>query len=178
MLERTDIELVEAARHGDVDSLGELYRRHYAAVVGIALCRVSDHHLAEDAVQETFAIACRDLGRLRRAESFGRWISGICRKVASRLAKSKSRYRLVESQNLAADGNPGDDRSDLIRQSVQRLSRSAREVIMLHYFSGLSHKQIASTLGISPHAVHGRLIRGRRKIAEDLRRTGLGRRKQ
>ena len=38
MLERTDAELVEAARNGDVSSFGELYRRHYAAAVGIAYC--------------------------------------------------------------------------------------------------------------------------------------------
>ena len=45
---------------------------------------------------------------------------------------------------------------------------------MLHYFSGLTYQQIADTLGISPQAVHGRLIRARRKMAEDLRRNGLG----
>ena len=32
-------------------------------------------------------------------------------------------------------------------------------------------------VGISPQAVHGRLIRARRKIAEDLRLNGLIRRK-
>ena len=29
---------------------------------------------------------------------------------------------------------------------------------MLRYFSGLSHEQIATVLGISPQAVHGRLF--------------------
>ena len=51
MLGRTDAELVEAARHGDVSSFGELYRRHYAAAVAIAFCALSDYHLAEDAAQ-------------------------------------------------------------------------------------------------------------------------------
>jgi RNA polymerase sigma factor (sigma-70 family) len=51
-------------------------------------------------------------------------------------------------------------------------------VILLHYFSGLSHQAIAEILGISPQAVHGRLLRARRKLAEDLRRNGLGRRQQ
>ena len=178
MSERTDAELVEAARNGDVSSFGELYRRHYATAVGIAYSRLSDHHLAEDAAQEAFAIACRDLGRLRRAERFASWLGTICRRLASRAAKLKLRHRLPENVNVAADGNPGDDRRDVVRHSVRKLPRSAKEVIVLHYFSGLSHKQIAATLGISPEAVHGRLIRARRKIAEDLRRNGLGRREQ
>jgi RNA polymerase sigma-70 factor (ECF subfamily) len=76
-----------------------------------------------------------------------------------------------------ADPNPDDDRGEAVRQSVRRLPGSAREVIVLHYFSGLTHEQISTALGISPQAVHGRLIRARRKIAEDLRLSGLVRRK-
>jgi hypothetical protein len=53
---RTEIELVNAARTGDVDCFGELYRRHYAAVVGAAYCLLADRHLAEDAAQEAFAM--------------------------------------------------------------------------------------------------------------------------
>jgi RNA polymerase sigma-70 factor, ECF subfamily len=176
MSERTDAELVKAARNGDVNSFGELYRRHYAATVGIARCWLSDHHLAEDAAQEAFAIACRDLGRLRRADKFAGWLKAIGRKVARRLGKSKSRYSLPAETPAATTANPGDDRASLVRQSVERLSERAREVILLHYFSGLTHEQIADALGTSPQAVHGRLIRARRKMAEDLRRNGLGRR--
>ena len=177
MLERTDAELVEAARDGDVSSFGELYRRHYAAAVGIAYCALADHHLAEDAAQEAFTVACRDLGRLRRADRFASWLGAICRKVASRAAKSKMRYRLPEDASSKDENSGEDERSELVRQSVRQLPQTAREVIVLHYFSGLSHKQIASALGISPDAVHGRLIRARQKIAENLRRNGLGRSK-
>jgi len=178
MPERSDAELVESARHGNVDSLGELYRRHYVAAVGIAYCALSDRHLAEDAAQEAFAIVCRDLGRLQRADKFASWLGAICRNVASKAAKSRLRCRLSDNVESTAIDNQEDDRHNLVRQSVGRLSRSAREVIVLRYFSGLSHEQIAEVLGISPQAVHGRLIRGRRKIEEDLRLMGLRRRKQ
>lgn len=46
MTERTDAELAERALGGDPDSFGELYRRHYAAMVGLAYCVLSDRHLA------------------------------------------------------------------------------------------------------------------------------------
>ncbi|HEY4759200.1 MAG TPA: sigma-70 family RNA polymerase sigma factor [Thermoguttaceae bacterium] len=178
MSERTDAELVKAACNGDVSSFGELYRRHYAKAVGIAYCALSDRHLAEDSAQEAFAVACRDLGRLRRADKFASWLMAICRKVARRVAKSKLRHLLPEEMPLKDDPDPDDDSGEAVRQSVQRLPQAAREVIVLHYFSGLSHEQIAATLNISPQAVHGRLIRARRKIAEDFRRNGLGRREQ
>lgn len=174
MLARTDAELVEAARGGDVGSFGELYRRHYAAAVGMAYCALSDHCLAEDAAQDAFTIACRDLGRLRRADKFAGWLGGICRKVARRSARSNRRHRAQQATIAAAGTNPEDDRSELVRQSVRRLPTAAKEVIVLHYFSGLSHEQIAAALRISPHAVHGRLIRARRRLADDLRRNGFG----
>ena len=177
MSERTDAELVEAARNGDVGSFGELYRRHYAKAVGIAYCSTGDRHLAEDAAQEAFAVACRDLRRLRQADKFAGWLMAICRKTARRVARSKLRYHLSEEIPSTADPNPDDDRAETVRQSVRRLPGSAREVIVLHYFSGLTHEQISTALGISPQAVHGRLIRARRKIAEDLRLSGLVRRK-
>ena len=179
MAERSDTELVEQARIGDMESLGELYRRHYPAAVGIAYARGSDRHLAEDAAQEAFAVVCRDLGRLRRPDRFVSWLGAICRRLATRAAKARPRHRLPDEANLpAATGNPGDDRRDVVRQAVRRLPLRAREVIVLRYFNGLSHEQIASTLGISPQAVHGRLIRARRRIAQDLRRNGLERQEQ
>ena len=174
MTECTDAELVEAARNGDVSSFGELYRRHYATAVAIAYCAVSDHHLAEDAAQESFAVACRDLVRLRRADKFAPWLGGICRKLACRLAKTKPPGRLPDDAVLPAEDCPDDDQKILVRQAVQCLPASAREVIVLHYFSNLTHEQIAATLDISPQAVHGRLIRARKKLTDYLRRNGLG----
>ena len=177
MLACTDAELVEAACNGDVSGFGELYRRHYAAAVGIAYCAVSDHHLAEDAAQEAFAIACRDLRRLRRAEKFAPWLHAICRKVARRLAKSKSRLPVADGDCFGdALQTPTAIERSLVRRSVRAIAREGREVILLHYFSGLTHEQIAAALGTSPQAVHGRLLRARRKMAEDLRRNGFGRR--
>jgi RNA polymerase sigma-70 factor (ECF subfamily) len=181
MRERPDAELVAAAREGDAESFCELYRRHYAAAVGIAYSALSDRHLAEDAAQEAFAIACRDLGRLRHDDKFVHWLNTICRKVACRLVKWKSRGGLPDDLPWHAPAENGDqaadspeDRANLVRQSMQRLSARAREVISLRYFSGLSHEQIAAALGISPDAVNSRLRRARRKMAGFLRRNGLG----
>jgi RNA polymerase sigma-70 factor, ECF subfamily len=181
MSERPDAELVAAARQGDADSFTELYRRHYAAAVGIAYATLSDRHLAEDAAQEAFAITCRDLGRLRRNDKFLHWLNAICRKVACRLVKWKSRNGLSEDFPWAAMTDPSDDhenprenRASLVRQAVQRLSANAREIVALRYFSGLSHEQIAAVLGISAQAVHSRLCRARRKMADFLKRKGVG----
>ena len=171
---RTDADLVEAAQNGDVDDFGELYRRHYVAVVGVAYCMVADRHLAEDAAQEAFVIASRELARLRRAERFGPWICTIAKRVASRMAQSHRERTLVDDTAVAPTANHGPHPSELVQQTVQGLPDRAREVVVLHYFTGLSHKEIAASLGLSLGAVHGRLVRARRMLAERLRGNGMG----
>jgi RNA polymerase sigma-70 factor, ECF subfamily len=167
-------QLVEAARNGDVDSFGELYRRHYAMVVGVAYCVLADRHLAEDAAQEAFVIACRELAGLRRVDRFGPWIGTIAKRVAVRMARSRRNGILVEEAAVASPVNPGPHPGDVVQRAVMDLPAKAREVVVLHYFTGLSHKEIAASLGLSLEAVHGRLVRARRMLADRLRGNGFG----
>ncbi len=171
---RTDTELVEAAQNGAVDDFGELYRRHYAAVVGVAYSAVADRHLAEDAAQEAFAIASHELARLRRTDRFVPWICTISRRVAGRMARSRRERVVLQDTAVAPATDAAPDPSDLVRQAVGDLPDSSREVVVLHYFTGLSHKEIAASLSLSLGAVHGRLVRARRMLAERLSGNGMG----
>jgi RNA polymerase sigma-70 factor (ECF subfamily) len=172
--EVVDVELVETAQRGDLDSFGALYQRYYAAMVGVAYCALYDRHLAEDAAQEAFVVACRDLKRLRDAARFAGWLRGICRNVARAMARAKPDF--ISLQDVPAEGGDGmAQERELVWQAVGQLPALGREAIVLHYFSGLSHEAIAVILDISPQAVHGRLFRARRKLARRLRRLGLER---
>lgn len=173
MNQKTEAELVEAARGGDVAGFGTLYERHYRGVVGMAYAMLLDRHLAEDAAQETFVIACRDLGALKRPDRFAFWLGGICRNVARGIARSKARSANAEPMPDRAREQSDDGAADLVHRSIVKLPAAAREVVLLHYFSGLSHEETGAALGISPQAVHGRLIRARKKMAAELRRNGF-----
>jgi len=169
-LQRSDAELVKAACAGDVDSFRELYERHYRVALGIARSRLFDRHLAEDAVQEAFATACRRLHSLRNADRFPEWLGTLCRRTASRMARCRSNETPIEHEPVAS--SDGDHHAVTeVRDAMKRLSASAQEVIQLHYFSGLSYDEIARVLGISPQAVHGRMQRARRVLARRLSRT-------
>ena len=166
----SDAELVKAACGGDVDSFRELYERYYRMAGGIARSRLSDQHLAEDAAQEAFAMACRRLHSLRDGNRFPEWLGTICRRTASRMARSQTNAAPIEREPVSPADND-DDAVAQVRQALERLSASARDVIQLHYFSGLSYDEIARVLGISPQAVHGRMQRARRVLARRLSET-------
>jgi RNA polymerase sigma factor (sigma-70 family) len=166
-------ELVEAAVGGDIDSFGELCRRYYAAMIAVAYAVLSDHQLAEDAAQESFARALVRVRSLKDRAKFAPWLAAICRNVAKDMAAAKARH--VSTQGLSHTDRKDCDEDDgrLIRRAIGRLPARTKELIVLRYYNNLSYEQMASILGISPAAINGRLARAKRKMAKHLKRDGF-----
>ncbi len=174
-LEQSDAVLVEAAQSGRLESFGALYQRYHNPIVALAYAQLGDKHLAEDAAQETFAIACRDLCALRDREKFGPWLGGICRNVARQMRRVNYRPAPVPSESTEAN-EPGDDeQTEAVRRAVWQLPPAERELIVMRYFDGFSQAKISTVLDLSTSAVNGRLVRAKRKIAALLKRRGFGR---
>ena len=166
-------ELVEAASGGDPESFGELCRRYYAAMVAIAYAVLSDHQLAEDAAQESFARALVRVRSLKDRAKFAPWLAAICRNVAKDMAAARARQTSTEDISQVAQRNSDDESSKQVRQAIERLPARTKELIVLRYYDNLSYERMASVLGISPAAINGKLTRAKRKMAEYLRRNGL-----
>jgi RNA polymerase sigma-70 factor (ECF subfamily) len=164
----SDVELVDAARRGDESSFGLLFERHYRLALGIARARLPDFHMAEDAAQEAFVIAWRTLATLRNPRRFPSWLGTICRRTASRLDAGRHSHGPLPD-DCGPTGDP--DLAALrlqVHDSLQVLDEMAREIVVLHYFSGLKYDEIAQALGLSVQGVHGRLQRARSKLARLL----------
>lgn len=163
---KSDAELVESFLAGDCSSFRNLYERHYRMAVGIARCQLMDIHLAEDAAQEAFAEAYRSMHNLQNRARFASWIGTICRRTALRLARTRPRTQpILEDQEPICDSTQQALRAH-VHELLERLDDTARELVMLHYFSGLSYQEIADVLDLTPQAIHGRLQRTRRELRE------------
>lgn len=173
MPDKTETKLVEAAVGGDIESFGKLCRQYYGPMVAIAYSVVSDHQLAEDAAQESFARALVSLRKLKKQTRFAPWLAAICRNVAKDMVATKVRQISNKDFSQAARNNNHDENRRLIRQAIEQLPISAKELVVLRYYNGLSYEQIASVLGISQAAINGRLTRAKRKMADYLKRNGF-----
>ena len=170
----SETQLVEAAQNGHVESFGALYERYHSPMVALAYSMLADRDLAEDAAQEVFVIACRDIGNLKSKERFAAWLAGICRNISRQMLKAGKGRGVAPDNEPAVDRRDDTkDRRDAIRRAVWSLRESERELIVMRYFDGFSQVQISEVLDISPQAVNGRLIRAKRKIAKYLKRNGL-----
>jgi len=166
-------ELVEAAVGGDIESFGELCRRYYAAMVAVAYAVLSDHQLAEDAAQESFARAIVRLRALNDKSRFVPWLAVICRNVAKDMVAAKAKQISTEDLSQVAEKNSDDEYIFAVRRAIEQLPDASRELVVLRYYNSLSYEQISSILGISQAAINGRLARAKRKMTEYLRKNGF-----
>ena len=172
----SEINLIEAAQKGSIESFGVLYERYYSSMAALAFSILVDRQLSEDAAQETFAIACGKMGSLKSKDKFASWLAGICRNISRQMLRAnKIKLTEVENTNVTASyRRDGDDQPQLsIKQALENLKDAERELIVMRYFDNLPYERIASVLDISEQAVHGRLIRTKRKIAKYLKSHGI-----
>ncbi|MCP4258143.1 MAG: sigma-70 family RNA polymerase sigma factor [Planctomycetes bacterium] len=174
MDQKQDTLLVKAAINGNAVGFTELCQRYYPAMVAIAHSVLGDRHLAEDAAQQAFAKAAVRLPQLKKENLFANWLAVICRNVAKDIARNKKNFRSTDDFSTVTAKSSNDETSEIVRQAISKLPASARELVFLRYYDGMSYEQISAVLGISEQAINGRLRRAKKKMAGYLRRNGFG----
>ncbi len=150
--------LVEAAQNGHLESFGALYERYHSSMVALAYSMLADRDMAEDAAQEVFAIACRDIGSLKSKDRFAAWLAGICRNVSRQMLRTNKGKPVALGNNPATENRDDtEDRREAIRRALWSLREADRELVVMRYFDGFSQGQISEVLDISSQAVNGRL---------------------
>ena len=170
----SDPDLVQAALNGDKNSFGMLIQRHWPTAVCLATRVLGSADIARDAVQEAAITAMTGLDRLSAPDRFGAWFCGITLNVARRW----QRQRRAELPGHQVDQpSPGPDPAlaaelaDLaarVREAIGLLAGGQAAAVRLFYLQGLSHREVADELGISPAAVKSRLHQARTALAPKL----------
>jgi RNA polymerase sigma-70 factor (ECF subfamily) len=162
-----DAELVVRAQRQDEDAFSMLVDRYRSRVRAKVVTILSDDDGAEDACQETFYRAYRDLPTLRRPHAFGSWLLTI----ATNVSKQQRQDRQGDILELLPDGypDPRDDfsatelRTDL-SSVIRELSPQMSALAQLHYLKNLDQEDIAKKLNLPLGTVSGTLARARRQL--------------
>ena len=170
-----DERLVELALCGDNLAFEELVIRYERAVVGTAYKITCDHYMAKDAAQEAFVAVWIQLKALTSQSKFGAYACAIAKNYAKKMVMRDrliSTVSLTDFENWEFDdvdrGNTrqvvDDDIYDRLHVEMESLSDKIKETIRLHYFNGLSVKEIAYRLDVPEGTVKWRLSEGRKQL--------------
>lgn len=153
----------------------ELYRSAGASVLGYALSRCTSRENALDVTAETFLVAWRRRTELPADPDDARaWLFGVARGTLANLTRGDRRSqrlgrRLAETLEVAALPDPArihESRADTrqMRQALDALSASDRELVTLTAWEGLTPAQAGAALGLTPGAARSRLHRARLRL--------------
>lgn len=172
--------LIKAAADGDDAAFEALVIRYQRDVVRTVRFTVSEAHVVEDLVQESFFRAFKSLRKFDTKRPFRNWLLTITLNVC----RSYLRRRKVMqpwSNWLGGPLNSGsesDDRALLydVLKAMTRLRYKDREILILHYVNDLTIQESADLLGIPVGTAKSRLSKALERLRgllqhEDLFKT-------
>ena len=154
--------LVERAREGDDVAFSELVDHDGDLCYAIANRNLRDAERAQDADQQAFLLAWRELPRLRDTESFGPWLHRLlvnaCYEELRRHRRWSTRIRVLPLDGPAgSDPMVSVDDRDTLDRAFRRLSPEHRAVFVLHHHAGHPLAEIADIVGVPVGTVKSRL---------------------
>ena len=179
MIAREERQLIRSIRAGNQEACAELVHRHYASIYRFLLHLSGNVSSAEDLTQETFAAAWAGIGRFGGRASLKTWLYKIAYgkfvdlKRQSKVSQTAIEQLQRQNNSPAETRNPlaeamTEERSARVYAAVGELNRDEREVIVLHYFQGLSFREMAAVLNEPTGTVKGRTSRALGQLKQSL----------
>ena len=165
--------LVKRMAQGAQDALAELYDETSAMVNGLLLRILQDPHDAEEVLLDVYMKAWKYAGSYsEKRGSVQAWLLIMARNAAI----DRIRQRRAEAQNLslnfdslpeppAQDANPEEhsvmhQRRERVQRVLDELPSEQREALVLAFFAGLTHAELAQRLGEPLGTIKSRIRMG------------------
>lgn len=178
--DRSDQDLVTRAIQGDQRAYGLLVQRYAPQLMQTARSLGLPDSEIDDAIQDTFVAAWKNLSHYDGARPFRGWLFRICINKVRDIARYRRVRRFLFGAGSLEDTDAlgiWDDSPDAARQAaaaqqlqhvqsvLRELDRDLREALVLTAIVGLSHAETGVALGTSLKSIEGRVARGRAQLA-------------
>lgn len=171
-----EIDCIELARQGDQNAFTQIVETYQNPVYNMCYRMLGDSQSAEDAAQEAFWRAYKNLHRYDPNRPFATWLLSIAAHYCIDMQRRK-RLPTIDLDEIieygVEDTNPDPESmmvkkefSDDIQARIAGLSESDRAVLVLRYWHEMTEEEISEALSITKSAVKSRLHRARKHMAE------------
>ena len=164
----SDEVLMLAFQQGSREAFDELYIRYRGPLYGFFRRRLNSELRAEDLAQETFLVVIRGAERYEPRALVRTYLYAI----ALKLLMSERRKRAHDGPGIDSIAEPAahasTERALWVREGLQKLDETEREILMLREYEQLSYSDIAELLQLPLNTVRSRLFRARMALKEHL----------
>jgi RNA polymerase sigma factor (sigma-70 family) len=176
-MKKRNVESVDVHADSRNEDFESLFREYWSFVYRIVRRLVVDPAEAEDLTLETFL-------RLYQRSPFredgfqpGGWLYRVATNLGLRSIRSFKRREGLKAGRFALDEAPetrpveiqaANEEQETARQALASMNERQAQLLVLRY-SGMSYKEIAETLGLSPTSIGPLLVRAEREFEERYR---------
>ena len=174
-----DATLVERFRNGDERAFDAIVLRYQSRLIRMARGILGDEQAAQDAAQDAFVQAYRNLRRFRGDSGLYTWLSRILynRCISIKRHESVIQFVSADDENVpdipSGDADPGElcERRGFraaVEAAIENLPERQGMVFRLRQLEGLAHREIGDLLGITEGAVKATYFHAVRKLKQEL----------
>lgn len=164
-------------------NINALIDKYYPRVYAFALVHVISEHIAKDLTQDVFLQLVKKEKELKFIEDLEAYIFTITRNRTYKYFKKINNNNLLKSDMLRSFSEKhinieehiiAEDLEEKINRFIDRLPDRQREIYRLSREKGLSYKEIAEQLKISPHTVRNHLAQALKTLKVNYKLFGYG----
>ncbi|WP_299161612.1 RNA polymerase sigma factor [uncultured Tenacibaculum sp.] len=169
--------VIDACKNNEAKAQMQLYDLYCEAMLNVANRYVKDTFTAEDVMQEAFIKAFKNIQSYKEEVAFGAWLKRIViNQSIDWLKKKKLELISLNDEVITIIEEDKDDWNvaptisyQEIVNCIQKLKDKYRVVLTLFLLEGYDHGEISQILGISEVTSRTHLLRGKKKVQEELK---------
>lgn len=173
---------VKNLKQGDVKAFDDLYNKYAARLYNFSLKYLKSVEEAEEVVQEVFLYIWDKRDGLKPDNSFNAYIFTIAYNIIRKYFNKKSRenaykddliYTFLQLENNLDKIIDYKFLLEKVELIINALPARRKEIFIKRKYDGLSVKQIAEELEISPNTVENQLASAQKQILNELQKEKL-----
>jgi RNA polymerase sigma-70 factor, ECF subfamily len=172
-------EALAAAREGDSEAWGQLFRQYGPAVFRFCRRTMRTREDAEDATTEIFIKVHEKLSQYDSSRPFTAWLYRVAANHCWDMLRRRRVRQDLETEDVESMPLEHPDPGQLerliagrtgmeVRKALEKLPARARMALVLRYYSDMSYDEIAETLSVRRTFVGVLLLRARHQLREIL----------
>lgn len=174
-------DLVILARENDSDAFAELYALTYNKVYNYARHYLRDEFLAQDALQEVYISALKNLKKLNDPTLFLAWLNRISFHVCYDLSKKQGPgnntsdpeiLEIIQDEHLYSNPESSyqqKDEQEQLQKAMDCLPFHEKQVLTMRYYNNMKLEEIADAMEISRSSVKRYIASGEDHLRQLLK---------